>query len=62
VYGRVTALAAREGAKPVAGEIIGLIPAAAWVPESEWARQIEGFVPEEKILELRLRHPLAWPA
>jgi len=62
VYGRVKALAAREGAKPVAGEIIGLIPAAAWVPESEWARQIEGFVPEEKILELRLRHPLAWPA
>jgi len=53
VYGRVKALAA---------EIIGLIPAAAWVPESEWARQIEGFVPEEKILELRLRHPLAWPA
>lgn len=62
VYQRVKGLAERQGARPVAGEIIGLIPQDAWVPESEWARQIEGFVPEEKILELRLEHPLAWPA
>lgn len=62
VYAAVKALARRHGAKPVRGELIGLIPEAAYERESEWARQLDGFDPEEKILERKLAHPLAWPA
>ncbi len=40
VYEAVRRLASRSGAKPVSGELIGLIPQDAFEPESEWARQI----------------------
>ncbi len=61
VFEMVKKLAARHGAAPVAGELIGLIPADAYEPESEWARQIDGFDAEAKVLERRLENPLAWP-
>ena len=61
VFEMVKKLAAKHGAAPEAGELIGLIPADAYEPESEWARQIGGFDPEAKVLERRLENPLAWP-
>jgi glutamate formiminotransferase len=42
-------------------ELIGLIPEAAYEPDWEWVRQISGFIPEEKVLERKLKHPMAWP-
>ncbi|HXB61390.1 MAG TPA: glutamate formimidoyltransferase [Acidobacteriaceae bacterium] len=61
VFEMVKKLAARHGAVPEAGELIGLIPADAYEPDSEWARQISGFDPEAKLLERRLESPLVWP-
>jgi len=61
VFEMVKKLAAKHGAAPEAGELIGLIPADAYEPESEWARQIDGFDAAAKVLEQRLANPLAWP-
>jgi glutamate formiminotransferase / 5-formyltetrahydrofolate cyclo-ligase len=61
VYAVVKQRASRHRAKVVRGELIGLVPEAAFEQESEWVRQLDGFNPEEKILERRLAHPLAWP-
>ncbi len=61
-YSAVKGRAARHNAQPVRGELIGLLPEAAFERDSEWVRQLIGFDPEEKILERRLRRPLEWPA
>lgn len=61
VYAAVAAKAARLGAPIVRGELIGLIPEDAAEQESEWLRLFHEFDPEEKILERKLRRPLAWP-
>jgi glutamate formiminotransferase len=61
VYQTATALALRQKAKPVEGEIIGLIPEAACERESEWMRQLVNFDAQTKILERRLEAPLVWP-
>jgi glutamate formiminotransferase len=61
VYRAVASLALRHKVAPVEGELIGLIPEAAFERESEWMRQLDGFNPETKILERRLDAPLAWP-
>ena len=61
-YAAVKRQAARYRTQPARGELIGLLPEAAFEPESEWVRQLDGFHPEEKILERRLQHPLEWPA
>ena len=61
VYKRIAALAARHKATIAEGEIIGLVPEAACERESEWMRQLAGFDPETKVLERRLKQPLAWP-
>jgi glutamate formiminotransferase len=61
VFEMVKKLGGQHGVAPEEGELIGLIPADAYEPESEWARQISGFDPEAKILERRLENPLAWP-
>ncbi len=61
VYRAATELAARHKARPVAGEIIGLIPEAACERESEWMRLLVGFDAQTKILERRLEAPIAWP-
>jgi len=62
VYDVVRTKAARHGVAPVRGELIGLVPEAAAERESEWLRLFHEFDPEEKILERKLQHPLAWPA
>ena len=67
VYDAVLALAARAGVSLAEGELIGLIPeeACQMEPGSDtlpaWARQIQGFSLEKKVLEYRLRAPLEWP-
>jgi glutamate formiminotransferase len=72
VFNRVKHLAASHGAAIAGCELIGLIPADAYEPESEWARltyewsRQQGhpdriFDPEKKVLERVLQHPLPWP-
>jgi glutamate formiminotransferase len=61
VFAAVCGLAARHEARVTDGELIGLLPEEAFEPESEWVRLLVGFDPEEKILERKLKNPLAWP-
>jgi glutamate formiminotransferase / 5-formyltetrahydrofolate cyclo-ligase len=61
VYAAVKQKASRHRVKVLRGELIGLVPEAAFEQETEWVRQLDGFDPEEKILERKLGHPLAWP-
>jgi glutamate formiminotransferase len=61
IHAAVAQIAARHGAQIGDGELIGLIPEAAYEPNADWIRQIPEFDPEEKVLERRLRHPLDWP-
>ncbi len=60
-YAAVKQKASRHRVNVVRGELIGLVPEAAFEQETEWVRQLDGFNPEEKILERRLKHPLTWP-
>jgi glutamate formiminotransferase len=52
-FDAVRQAAARYGAAPVSGELIGLIPKRAVDPDAEWLRQLENFSPS-LILENRL--------
>jgi glutamate formiminotransferase len=70
VFARVKHLAAKSDTEVIESELIGLIPADAYEPESEWARLINRavnsaadstFDPERKVLERMLEHPLPWP-
>lgn len=61
VYEAVRHTAARQGVAISRGELIGLVPEAAAEREDEWLRHFHEFDPEEKILERKLNHPLAWP-
>jgi glutamate formiminotransferase len=61
VHAAVGKLARRYGVQTGEGELIGLIPEAAYEPDSDWIRQIPGFDPEDKILERRLNSPMEWP-
>ena len=61
VAATVREIAARHGGRLAEGELIGLIPEKAYEPNAEWVRQTVGFDPELKVLERRLRQPLAWP-
>ena len=55
-------LVAREHSAEIAeGELIGLIPEEAFDAEEAWVQAIPAFDADEKILERRLNHPLAWP-
>jgi glutamate formiminotransferase / 5-formyltetrahydrofolate cyclo-ligase len=62
VFGVVKQLAARYHTRPLYGELIGLIPEAAYERDSEWARQLSEFDPEVKVLERKLQNPMPWPA
>jgi glutamate formiminotransferase len=64
VFNAVKEKAHKHGAAPASAELIGLLPEAALERNSEWLRLLGdgGFDPEEKVLERRLEHPLAWPA
>ena len=61
VFAAIARRAEPHGVKVVDGELIGLIPEAAYDADSEWAKQLKDFDPELKVLERRLRSPLAWP-
>jgi glutamate formiminotransferase len=61
VYSTVQHLAQRHGVLIHDTELIGLIPQAAYEPDSDWVRQITGFDPEGKVLERRLESPIEWP-
>jgi glutamate formiminotransferase len=61
VHAAVAESAHRHGGMIGHGEVIGLIPEQAFEPNADWVRQIVGFNPEERVLERRLLHPLAWP-
>jgi len=61
VHAQVERLAAAQGVRVAEGELIGLIPEAAYDAESAWIQQIPNFDPDERVLERRLAHPLAWP-
>jgi len=61
VYARVEELARRHGVAVAGAELIGLIPEGAYEPDSEWVRQISGFIAEEKVLERKLKCPMDWP-
>jgi glutamate formiminotransferase / 5-formyltetrahydrofolate cyclo-ligase len=61
VHAAVEQLARRYGVRAADGELIGLIPEAAYEPDSDWLRQIPGFDPADKVLERRLHSPMAWP-
>jgi glutamate formiminotransferase len=61
VHATVQHLAQRHGVLIEDAELIGLIPLAAYEPDSDWVRQITGFDPDGKVLERRLHAPIAWP-
>lgn len=61
VHDTVKAIARRHGMEIAEGELIGLIPEAAFEPESDWVRQTIGFDPELKVLERKLHRPMNWP-
>ena len=61
VFAAVNRLAGTHGSKVVDAELIGLLPEEAFERDSEWVRLINGFTPEERILERRLKQPLDWP-
>ncbi|HEY0784792.1 MAG TPA: glutamate formimidoyltransferase, partial [Acidobacteriaceae bacterium] len=61
VFDAVRECARHAGARPVQGELIGLLPEAAYERDAEWVRQLDGFDPAQKILERRLAEPLPWP-
>ena len=61
VHAAVRQLAQRYGAKASDGELIGLIPEAAYEPDSDWLRQIPEFDATDKVLERRLHAPMHWP-
>jgi len=60
-FAAVKEKALRHGAAPARAELIGLIPEAALERNSEWLRLLDGFDPEEKVLERRLERPMPWP-
>ena len=61
VHVAVDKLAREHGTSIAEGELIGLIPEAAYEPGAAWIAQIPGFDPEQKVLERKLGAPLAWP-
>jgi glutamate formiminotransferase / 5-formyltetrahydrofolate cyclo-ligase len=60
-FAAVNRLAQSHGTKVVDAELIGLLPEEAFERDSDWVRLIREFRPEERILQRRLKQPLAWP-
>lgn len=61
VFETLERIAGNHGTKIAEGELIGLIPEAAYDANAAWVKLIPNFDPSEKILERKLDHPLAWP-
>ena len=61
VFASLEKLAADHGTSIAEGELIGLIPEDAYDAGAAWVKVIPDFDADEKILERKLSHPLAWP-
>jgi glutamate formiminotransferase len=61
VFANLELVAREHGTSIAEGELIGLIPEAAYAAGAAWVRVIPNFDPDEKILERKLNNPLAWP-
>jgi len=61
VFATLEKIASSHGTKIFEGELIGLIPEAAYDADAAWVKVIPNFDPSEKILERKLDHPLPWP-
>ena len=61
VHRTVCYLAEQHGVCAAEGELVGLIPEAAYDANEPWVRQIRDFDPAAKVLERRLDRPIAWP-
>ncbi len=61
VYAAVETIARQHGAEIAECELVGLIPEAAFEPDSDWVRQTTGFDPDSKVLERKLQKPMEWP-
>ncbi len=61
VHTAVCALARNHGVKTAEGELVGLLPEAAYDPNALWVRQTRDFDPAERVLERRLEAPMPWP-
>ncbi len=61
VHRTVCYLAEQHGVHAAEGELVGLIPEAAYDANEPWVRQIRDFDPAAKVLERRLDRPIAWP-
>ena len=62
VHAAVRRLAQEYGTAIADGELIGLIPEAAYDAQAAWLKNIPGFDPAQKILERRLQQPMEWPS
>jgi glutamate formiminotransferase len=61
VFANLELVAREHGTHIAEGELIGLIPEAAYDADAAWVRVIPNFDADEKILERKLNRPLAWP-
>ena len=61
VHAMLTRLVRRHDLVITQGELIGLVPEAAYNPEAAWVAEIPHFRPEQKVLERRLEAPMPWP-
>ncbi len=61
VHAAVRQLAQEHGTAIADGELIGLLPEAAYEAQAAWLQEVPGFDPAEKILERRLQQPMEWP-
>ena len=62
VHGKLQRLARRHGLTITEGELIGLVPEAAFDPSAAWVAEIPHFNPGQKVLERRLELPMPWPS
>lgn len=61
VHQQIQRLARRYGVETAEGELIGLIPEAAYEKEAAWVGEIPGFTERGKVLERRIAQPMPWP-
>ena len=61
VHAKIERLARRHSLIITEGELIGLVPEAAYDPAAAWVAEIPRFHPEQKVLERRLETPMPWP-
>ena len=61
VFSNLELVAREHGTNIAEGELIGLIPEAAYDADAAWVRVIPNFNPDEKILERKLNNPMPWP-